>query len=84
MSSLQATLDQIHEDFESSVSDKSLLDVMHRATDDLVASDHPMDAVREGSMMPDFTLNDSAGNAVSSSQQLDRGPLIISFFRGFW
>lgn len=84
MSSLQSTLDQIHEDFESSVKDKSILEIMHRATDDLIASDHPLDAVREGSTMPDFTLNDSAGNPVSSSQLLDKGPLIVSFFRGFW
>ena len=84
MHALQATLDQIYEDFENSVTDKSLLEIMHRATDDLIASDHPMDAVREGSTMPDFTLNDSAGNAFSSSQLLDQGPLIASFFRGFW
>lgn len=84
MHALQATLDQIHAEFESSVTDKSLLDVMHRATDDLIASDHPLDAVREGSTMPEFTLNDSAGNAFNSSQLLDKGPLIVSFFRGFW
>ncbi|MEM1441473.1 MAG: hypothetical protein AAGF67_03970 [Verrucomicrobiota bacterium] len=84
MSSLQTTLDEIHEKFESSVTDKSILEIMHRATDDLVASDHPLDAVREGSTMPDFTLDDSAGNSVSSSQLLDKGPLIVSFFRGFW
>ena len=84
MSSLQATLDEINENFESSVTDKSILEIMHRATDDLINSDHPLDAVREGSTMPDFTLNDSAGNAVSSAQLLGRGPLIVSFFRGFW
>ncbi|MEM6916376.1 MAG: hypothetical protein AAF491_07385 [Verrucomicrobiota bacterium] len=84
MSSLQSTLDEIHEKFESSVTDKSILEIMHRATDDLIASDHPLDAVREGSTMPDFTLNDSAGDPVSSSQLLDKGPLIVSFFRGFW
>ena len=83
MSALQATLDRIHEDFESSVTDKSILEIMHRATDDLITSDHPLNAVREGSELPDFTLNDSAGNPVSSSQLLDKGPLIISFFRGF-
>lgn len=84
MSSLQATLDQIHADFENSVTDKSILEIMHRATDDLIASDYPLNAVREGSMMPEFTLNDSAGRSVSSSPFLERGPLIVSFFRGFW
>ena len=83
MSRLQAILEKVHSDFESSVSD-SILEVMHRATDDLVASDHPLNAVREGSVMPDFTLNDSSGNSVSLAPLLDRGPLIISFFRGFW
>lgn len=84
MHELQATLDRIHLDFENSVTDKSLLEVMHRATKDLVASDHPMDAVREGSEMPEFTLSDSGGNVVSSAGLLDRGPLVVSFFRGFW
>ena len=81
MSSLQATLEKIHADFENSVTDKSILDVMHRANDDLIASDHPMEAVREGSMIPEFTLNDSGGTPFSSSQLLDKRPLIISFFR---
>lgn len=84
MSSLQATLDQIHAEFENSVTDKSLLQIMHRATDDLIASVHPVNAIREGSMMPGFTLNDTAGNPVNSSLLIGRGPLIVSFFRGFW
>ncbi|MEM9016509.1 MAG: hypothetical protein AAGC68_05815 [Verrucomicrobiota bacterium] len=83
MPALQATLDDINTKFEASVP-ASIVETMHRATVELVNSDLPGAAVREGDELPEFTLNDSAGNPVSSSQLLDKGPLIVSFFRGFW
>jgi peroxiredoxin len=37
-----------------------------------------------GDTLPDFELPDSAGKVVSSSELLDRGPLVLAFFRGGW
>lgn len=37
-----------------------------------------------GDMAPPFVLPDKAGNLVSSTALLKRGPLIISFYRGDW
>ena len=38
----------------------------------------------EGAKAPDFILNDSNGRRVSSYELLDRGRLVICFFRGRW
>ena len=38
----------------------------------------------EGAKAPDFILNDSNGGRVSSDELLDRGRLVICFFRGRW
>lgn len=37
-----------------------------------------------GDMMPDFALPDSHGTIVESRSLLERGPLVLSFFRGGW
>ena len=37
-----------------------------------------------GDMLPDFALKDAAGALRTSHEFLDRGPLVIAFFRGGW
>lgn len=37
-----------------------------------------------GDMLPDFALADSAGKSWCSTDLLDHGPLVLSFFRGGW
>ena len=37
-----------------------------------------------GEVIPAFVLPDAFGNPVSSSELLERGPLVISFYRGDW
>ncbi len=81
--SLQAKLDNMKERFESKLPPESLA-VMHRATDDLLASGI-MDAVlKPGDPAPDFSLSDQSGAQVSTSELLSKGPLVISFYRGVW
>ena len=38
----------------------------------------------EGDLLPDFALPDTSGQVVSSADLLDRGPLVLAFFRGPW
>ena len=38
----------------------------------------------EGDTLPDFALPDAAGEIVTSAGLLDRGPLVLAFFRGPW
>jgi peroxiredoxin len=37
-----------------------------------------------GEVIPEFVLSDAFGQAVSSGDLLERGPLVISFYRGDW
>ena len=83
MSELQERLDKIHVDFEST-QPESVLDIMHRATDDLIASGAHEKAAGTGDEMAEFQLEDTQGNLVSSTDYIGKKPLIMNFFRGFW
>jgi peroxiredoxin len=41
-------------------------------------------ALKEGEQAPDFTLPDAAGNAVTLSELLKQGPVVVTFYRGAW
>ena len=59
-------------------------EVMHRATDELIASGAAGKALKVGNTAPVFTLVDADGRKVSSKDLLADGPLIITFYRGVW
>jgi peroxiredoxin len=61
-----------------------MLDIMHRATDELIAGTQAQRARKAGDVAPEFTLNDSDGKPVSSRERLAKGPLVVSFYRGVW
>ncbi|KAE9366468.1 redoxin domain-containing protein [Stipitochalara longipes BDJ] len=50
----------------------------HRATFDLSA------VIQPGTSLPPFVLPDATGTSISSSNLLDKGPLLINFYRGSW
>jgi peroxiredoxin len=85
---LQDKLDAFKADFEGGKfalkPPPQALDVMHRATAELVASGQAQHAKKAGDKAPEFTLNDPDGNPVSSKDLLAKGPLVISFYRGVW
>ncbi|MFF2531931.1 peroxiredoxin-like family protein [Brevibacillus sp. NPDC058079] len=37
-----------------------------------------------GSMAPDFTLNDHTGKTITLSEEIVKGPIVLTFFRGSW
>ena len=41
-------------------------------------------ALKAGDTAPTFTLKDPDGASVSSATLLERGPLVVSFYRGVW
>ena len=51
---------------------------------DLVAHGLSALALREGDVAPDFSLPDAHGQMVALKTLLDRGPVVISFYRGGW
>ena len=81
--SLQDTLDRMKATFEAG-QPKETLDIMHRATDDLRHSGIMNAVLKNGDEAPEFTLPDQTGAGVSSEELLQKGPLVVSFYRGAW
>lgn len=86
--SLQDKLDAFKADFEAgkppyNVPD-SVIETMHRATAELIASGAAEKALKAGDKAPAFTLNDPDGQPVSSGDLLRQGPLVVTFYRGVW
>jgi hypothetical protein len=80
---LQLKLDHMREQFESTAPPEALA-VMHRATDDLLASGIMDGVLKVGARIPDFSLTDHHDNLISASDLLTKGPMVISFYRGAW
>lgn len=85
---LQDKLDAFKADFEAGKPPysvpRSVIDTMHRATAELIASGAAERALKAGDLAPVFVLNDPDGKPVSSTELLQRGPIVISFYRGVW
>ncbi|MBB6254848.1 peroxiredoxin-like family protein [Nitrospirillum iridis] len=85
---LQSKLDAFKADFEAGKPPYnvpySVVETMHRATTELIASGAAQRALKAGDELPTFRLSDPDGNTVSSADLLSSGPLVISFYRGVW
>src|ERR1700677_4303559 len=85
---LQAKLDAFKADFEAGRPPyrvpRSVIETMHRATKELIASGAAQRAPKVGDKAPSFTLKDPEGKTVSSTALLTEGPLVLSFYRGAW
>ncbi len=86
--SLQDRLDALKANFEAGKlgfkPGPEVLNIMHRATAELIASGQALNAKKAGDEAPEFTLKDPDGRLISSAELLARGPLVISFYRGVW
>ena len=85
---LQDRLDAFKADFESGrfplKPSKEALEIMHRATAELIETGQAQRAKKAGDPAPQFTLSDPEGNDVSSRELLAKGSLVVSFYRGVW
>lgn len=85
---LQDKLDAFKADFEAGKPPynvpPSVINIMHRATGELIDAGAATKAFKAGERAPLFTLNDSDGQPISSAELLEKGPLVISFYRGVW
>ena len=59
-------------------------EIMHRATNDLQHSSQMLNTIKVGDMAPDFSLKNTANNDMVLSDLLDRGPVVLHFYRGRW
>lgn len=86
--SLQDKLDAFKADFQAGKPPynvpRPVIETMHRATAELIASGAAGRALKAGDKAPAFALNDPDGKAVSSATLLAEGPLVVSFYRGVW
>ncbi len=80
---LQEKLDAYKKDFLTQVPPDAL-SIMQQATSDLNGSGILAKAIKVGDLAPDFELNNTEGDAVALGDLLDKGPLILSFYRGRW
>jgi peroxiredoxin len=83
MPHLQDQLDEITANTRNLVQPERLA-VSERAVEELFATGMEQRILPVGAKAPEFTLRDSTGRLVKSSDVLALGPLIISFFRGRW
>jgi peroxiredoxin len=86
--SLQAKLNAFRADFEAGRPPynvpSAVIDVIDRATAELVASGAAKHALKVGDKAPIFTLNDPDLRPVSSATLFADGPVVLSFYRGVW
>lgn len=81
--SLQEKLDAQKKQLVS-MAPKEAIEVMQRATEDLLKSGIMDKAKTTGDKVPDFTLNNFKGEAVTLSLKASKGPVILGFYRGGW
>ncbi len=85
---LQERLDEFRRSFDSGAppynAPHEVIEKMHRATEELRASGIEGRALKVGDRAPSFTLFNQDHVEVSSNDLLQKGPLVVSFFRGHW
>jgi len=79
-----AELDEARNHYRNRVIPPGKLELMDRATRELVASGIKALALKEGNYVDDFTLTDPDGKPVRLQNLLEVGPVVISFYRGGW
>lgn len=86
--SLQAKLDAFKENLESGKPPynmpRQIVDAIHQATDELIATGQHERALKAGDQAPAFALEDIDGNTVHFADLLAKGPVVLTFYRGVW
>ena len=81
--SLKEKLDEVRTQFEKTAPAEALT-IMHRATDDLSKSDIMGQVLKKGDPVPKFSALDLNGEETASTTLFEKGPLVLSFYRGTW
>jgi peroxiredoxin len=81
---LQDKLDALKTKFETEMAPPEVVAVLHRVTDELIASGQADRSLHAGDRAPAFMLPDPDGKLVSSQDLLAKGPIVLTFYRGVW
>ncbi|WP_246792989.1 peroxiredoxin-like family protein [Burkholderia perseverans] len=79
---LQDKLDAFKAHFETKVAPPHVVELIHRTTDELIATGQAGRALKAGDAAPAFTLPGANGERVSLAELLAQGPLVVTFYRG--
>ena len=80
---LQDSLDKLKVKIEGSMPKENVA-IMHEATRNLIDSGIGDKVLKAGDKAPNFELPDQNGTLISSTELLEKGPLVITFYRGVW
>jgi len=80
---LQDQLNQLRANFEKNVPPE-ILEVMHRATDDLHNSGILEQVLTVGDTAPEFELENTRGERIRSRDMLSNRLMVLTFYRGKW
>ncbi len=83
MRTLKEQLDAVRARFVKDAPPEAL-SVIKGAIEELRTSGIDERILKEGDEAPQFSLPNVQGTLVSSREMLDRGPLVLSFYRGKW
>ena len=81
--SLADRLGETVENFMSSLPDEDA-QITGGSFEKLAASQTAENALAVGEMVPDFTLPNVTGDPVTLSDMLNKGPVVLNFYRGGW
>ena len=81
---LQEKLDAFKAHFETQVAPPPVVELFHRTTDELIATGQAERSLKVGDIAPTFALKTADGGLVSSTEMLEHGPLVVTFYRGVW
>ena len=81
--SLQEELNKIKEGFEAKAP-KEALEIMHSSTKELKDSGIMDRIPKVGDIFDNFVRPNQNAKEISSSEILQKGPLLLSFYRGRW
>ena len=80
---LKEKVDAYKEGFVARVPEQTR-EVMLRATEALRNSPQMLMTVKVGDIAPDFSLKHFSGAEISLGDLIDRGPVVLVFYRGRW
>ena len=80
---LQEKLNNLKANFEKTAP-KEALNIMHRATSDLINSNILDGVVKTGDTASEFELKDNNEKVTRLKDFLANGPVVLSFYRGKW
>lgn len=83
--SLKEKLDTFRADVESGTRiPSSVVEKLHRSTEELVVSGQAERAKKAGDRAPTFALENTDGQTINLADLLANGPVVLTFYRGVW